>query len=155
MVKESNLLSLPAADSESNKISNKESSNEPYIPTEPQIYKENIELNSRQLDSSSLYTSVISAQPYDSVISLTCTSPEHYKLQEDREKEIELEMKKDFNDVSKLKADQKKSMQRAKDLLKAAFSESESESEDSEAEDGNQSVEKLGEIMGDSDTNMT
>ena len=43
-------------------------------------------------------------------------------------------MKKEFNDVSKLQEDQKKCMKRAKDLLKAAFSESESDSEDSDTE---------------------
>jgi hypothetical protein len=153
---DSTLHLLPAAKSISNNMSVKESVNEPHIPIDCQANRQNLDSNTRQLNSSLYTASVLSAQPYDGVLSLTCSSPEHYKLQEDTEKELELGMKKEFDDVGKLRADQKKNMQRAKDLLKAAFSESESEPEESETEDENQSEgEDLSEIIDDIDTDMT
>ena len=69
----------------------------------------------------------------------TCRSPGHLKSQEEKETEFEESTKKEFNDVSKLREDQRDSMKRAKDLLKAAFSESDSDSECSENEERSQS----------------
>ena len=76
---------------------------------------------------------------YEGALSATCRSPEHLKSPEEKETELEESTKKEFNDVSKLREDQRNSMKRAKDLLKAAFSESDSDSECSENEERSQS----------------
>ena len=81
-------------------------------------------------------SSVASDEPYKSILSSLPSSKANntWLNESEQEKKVESEIKKEFNDVSKLQEDQKKCMKRAKDLLKAAFSESESDSEDSDTE---------------------
>ena len=134
---------------------NKEPIDEPDTLTYKQQKTDAI-LKTRQLNSDTLYSaSVLSAQPYSTIHSLTCTSTEHSKWQEKKES-IETDIKKEFNDVNKLREDQKKCMQRAKSLLKAAFSDSDSDSEELGTEGDNPLHRKsLNQSLSDSDIELT
>ena len=146
---------LPAAKSVQDTII-KESVDEPDTLTYKQNNEANVILKPRPLNSDALFSSsILSAQPYNSVHSLTYTSPEHNKWQEEKEK-VETDVKKEFNDVNKLREDQKKCMQRAKSLLKAAFSDSDSELDESENEGDNPLHRKsLNQDLSDSDVELT
>ena len=91
--------------------------------------------------------------------SVTCPLEErHYKWkdkenEEDAKGSVDGETKKEFNDLSKLRADQKKSMKRAKDMLKEVFSES--ESSESEDETGDGKCGHLGKFIDVEDADMT
>ena len=108
---------------------------EPDALTSAQPIQNKFVDNTRPLVSFNL-SSITSDEPYNSILSAVPASLEHNKLCKETiiEKESESEITKEFNDVSKLREDQKKCMKRAKDLLKAAFSESESDSDDSDTE---------------------
>ena len=153
--KDSSVQLLPAAKSVPD-TNVKESADEPDTLTCNQHNKANVILETRQLNSASLYSSsILSAQPYTSVHSLTCTSPQHNKWQEEQEK-VENDTKKEFNDVNKLREDQKKCMQRAKSLLKAAFSDTDSDLDESENEGDNPMNRKsINQELSDSDVELT
>jgi len=108
---------------------------EPDALTSTQPIQNKFVDNTRPLVSFNL-SSITSDEPYNSILSAVPASLEHNELCKETiiEKESESEITKEFNDVSKLREDQKKCMKRAKDLLKAAFSESESDSDDSDTE---------------------
>jgi len=108
---------------------------EPDTLTSTQPIQNKLIDNTRPLVSFNL-SSITSDEPYNSILSAVPASLEHNELCKETviEKESESEITKEFNDVSKLREDQKKCMKRAKDLLKAAFSESESDSDDSDTE---------------------
>ena len=153
--KASNLTSIHAAQSLSsnNSIRFESSLNEDQCsPLRQQSHVGLEDLQTRQLNSSNLYNlSKLSAESECNLLPLSCPTQEHTKWQEHESKDPEVEVKKEFDDLVKLRADQKKNMQRAKDLLKAAFSESESETEESEGEDENE-LSKLIDVV---DTDMT
>ena len=128
---------------------------EPEIAEKPPQNRTEVISNTSQLNSSLLYSSsLLSAQKYENVFSRSSTFTEAHKSK-NIEKEVEQDIKKEFNDASKLREDQKQNMRRAKDLLKAAFSESESDPEDSEDEDKLHQKEGSSEVMSDNDIDLT
>lgn len=116
-------------------VYNNKTIDEPDTLTSTQPIQNKLIDNTRPLVSFNL-SSITSDEPYNSILSAVPASLEHNELCKETviEKESESEITKEFNDVSKLREDQKKCMKRAKDLLKAAFSESESDSDDSDTE---------------------
>jgi len=114
---------------------------QPYTIASQQLTGNEIITNTRPFNPTAFGSFFSGGLPksYEGALSATCRSPGHLKSPEEKETELEESTKKEFNDVSKLREDQRNSMKRAKDLLKAAFSESDSDSECSENEERSQS----------------
>ena len=127
---------------------------QPYTIASQQLTGNEIITNTRPFNPTAFGSFFSGGLPksYEGPLSATCMSPGHLKSPEEKETELEESTKKEFNDVSKLREDQRNSMKRAKDLLKAAFSESDSDSECSENEDRSQSDNKS---LSDSDIDIS
>merc|ERR1712179_27122 len=155
-VDETSLHLLPTPESPEPTAGTSKTVDQPDVSiTKDQIQNSTVD-SPRQLASFYL-PSITSEEPYNSILSSApvCTESYTWSNETDNEKESENEAKKEFNDVSKLREDQKKCMQRAKDLLKAAFSESESDSEESDIEGNNRIAGSIAHQVSDDDVELS